>query len=171
MRNKRDDITLKLVQSAMFCALVFVATMISIPTPSVGNVNLGDSMLIVCACYFGGIYSIIACALGATLSDLLGGYAIYAPGTFIIKAIMVSIILLLRDFVFKSEKIISIILSAVVAELFMVIGYFIYESLILGYGRGAIVNTPFNIVQAIMNITLSGTLYPFLKKSGMYKDF
>ena len=81
--------------SAMFSALVFAMTWIAIPLP-LGNINLGDCMVLLGAWLLGGAWSAVACAFGAALTDLLGGYAIYAPATFLIKALMVVVALLVR---------------------------------------------------------------------------
>ncbi len=161
----------KLVLSAVFCALVFTTTFIAIPAPSVGNINLGDCMVILTACLIGGWYGVFAAALGAALCDLASGYAIYAPGTLIIKALMVIVILLLIRFVFKNKKPISLVVSGLCAEVVMIIGYFIYEALILGYGMGAIMNIPFNAIQGAINLIAAVILFATLKKAGIIKMF
>ena len=161
----------KLVLSAVFCALVFTMTFIAIPAPSVGNINLGDCMVILTACLIGGWYGVFSAALGAALCDLASGYAIYAPGTLIIKGLMVAVMLILKRFVFKETKPYSLIISGFFAEILMIIGYFIYEALILGYGMGAIMNIPFNAIQGVLNLIAAIVLYATLKKAGMLKLF
>lgn len=161
--------TIKLVQSAVFCALVFAATWISVPAPTVGNVNLGDCMLIIGALLLGGPWGMAACGMGAALCDLTSGYAMYAPATFVIKAVMVLIICLFQRL---SQKVhiknnVLVILSAVAAEAFMAFGYFVYESLVLGYGWAAAANIPFNAIQGFINIILAFLVYATLSKSGI----
>ena len=90
----KENKIFKAVFAAVFCALVFTMTFISIPAPSVGNINLGDCMVILSACLIGGWYGVFAGAVGSALCDLANGYAIYAPGTLIIKALMVVVILM-----------------------------------------------------------------------------
>ncbi len=159
----------KLMLAAVFCALVFTLTWVSFPAPTIGNVNLGDCMIILCACVLGGSYSVMAGALGAALCDLASGYVIYAPGTLVIKALMVITILLMRKFILKSDKFIALIGAGVCAEVVMIAGYFIYESLILGYGFGAIMNVPFNAIQGIVNLIVAVLLFSVLKKAGILK--
>lgn len=167
----KENKIFKIVLSAVFCALVFTMTFIAIPAPSVGNVNLGDCMVILSACLIGGWYGVFAGALGSALCDLANGYAIYAPGTLIIKALMVVVILMARKFVFKNQKSLSLVVSGVCAEVVMIIGYFIYESLILGYGMGALMNIPFNAIQGVINLIVAVVLFATLKKAGILKLF
>lgn len=159
----------KLVLAAVFCALVFTLTWISFPAPSIGNVNVGDCMVILCGCVLGGPYAVAAAALGAALCDLASGYAIYAPGTLVIKALMVLVILLMRKFVFKKDNLLSVIIPGACAEVMMIVGYFIYESLILGYGFGAIANAPFNAIQGVIGLVVATLLFSVLKKAGILR--
>lgn len=167
----KENKVFKIVIAAVFCALVFTMTFISIPTPSVGNINLGDCMVILSACLIGGWYGVFAGAVGAALCDLAGGYAIYAPGTLIIKALMVIVILIVRRFVFKNNKSLSLVVSGACAEVVMIIGYFVYEALILGYGIGAIMNVPFNTIQGVINLLAAVILYATIKKAGILNLF
>lgn len=167
----KENKIFKAVLAAVFCALVFTMTFISIPAPSVGNINLGDCMVILSACLIGGWYGVFAGAVGSALCDLANGYAIYAPGTLIIKALMVIVILMARKLVFKNQKPLSLVVSGVCAEVVMIIGYFIYESLILGYGMGALMNIPFNAIQGVINLIVAVVLFVTLKKAGILKMF
>ena len=80
--NKLRDLT----NVAIFTALVFVATMIiRITIPATGGYfNVGDSMIYVAALLYGPLVGGLAGGIGAALVDALG-YAIFVPGTFIIK--------------------------------------------------------------------------------------
>jgi len=73
---------------AIFAALVFVATLvIRITIPATGGYfNVGDSMIYVAALLYGPLVGGLAGGIGASLVDVLG-YAIFAPGTFIIKLV------------------------------------------------------------------------------------
>ena len=159
----------KLVLASVFCALVFTLTWVSFPAPAIGNVNMGDCMVILCACILGGPYAVAAAALGAALCDLASAYAIYAPGTLVIKALMVLVILLMRKFVFKKDNLLSVIIPGACAEVMMIVGYFAYEALVLGYGFGAIANAPFNAIQGAIGLIAASLLYSVLKKAGILK--
>lgn len=73
--------------TAMFAALVAVATaFIKIPT-ALGYQHPGDSMVYLAACILPGPYGIIAPAVGGALADIISGYAYWAIPTFIIKGL------------------------------------------------------------------------------------
>ena len=159
--------TLKLAMSAMFCALVFAMTWISVPAPAAGNVNLGDGMLLLCAWLLSGPWAAIAAAAGAALADLSSGYIIYAPATFVIKACMVLVAIALLQALerVRLPKLLCRILSSVGAELTMILGYFVYEAWILAYGVPvAAANILFNSVQGAVAILLANLAYPLLRK-------
>ncbi len=89
---ERDDWrkTRKLVYAALFAALTCVMTMIvKIPVPATGGyVNLGDCVVLLAGWVLGPMYGGAAAGLGSMLADLVSGYPLYAPGTFVIKACM-----------------------------------------------------------------------------------
>ncbi|MBO5295419.1 MAG: ECF transporter S component [Clostridia bacterium] len=157
------------VFSAMFCALVFAATMIAVPTGLVGNVNLGDGVLLLCAWMLGGPWAVASAALGAALADLAAGYAIYAPATLVIKALMVVAVLFVCRAMegLRLSARLSRVLSAICAELIMLVGYFLYEAFVLQYGLAATANIPFNAVQGALGIVLSLVLYEVLERAGI----
>ena len=80
--------TRKLVYAALFAALTCVMTMIvKIPVPATGGyVNLGDSVVLLAGWVLGPMYGGAAAGLGSMLADLVSGYPLYAPGTFVINA-------------------------------------------------------------------------------------
>ena len=158
----------KTVTAALLCTVVFVFTFLSIPM-GIGNVNLGDGALLLTAWTLGGPWAVVSAALGAALADLASGYAIYAPATFVIKAAMVAAALLVLRLLSNVKLSVRIrrLLSAVAAELVMVLGYLIYEATLLGYGAGALVSVPFNAVQGLVAVAVSGLLYEALSRVGI----
>ena len=155
----------RLVFAAMLASLVFVATWIAIPTGLGGNINLGDSMLLLGSWLLGGAWSIVACALGASLTDLLGGYAMYSPGTFVIKALMGIAAILVYRCTKKLPSLLRCVLSGLAAEAVMVVGYLVYEAAFLGLGVGALIGVPFNLLQAAASILVATLLQILLRKA------
>ena len=143
MSQKR---TQKLAFAALFGALTFAATWIAFPSPFGGNVNLGDCILLITAWLPLEPWSIFAVAIGATFTDLAAGYAIYAPATFVIKALMIVVAVLIKRGMPKLPAVWRALLSGVAAELVMVAGYFTYEIFLYGVAS-ALLNIPFNLVQ------------------------
>lgn len=142
----------KIVLTALFAALVYVATsIIRYPTfGTQGYINIGDSIVLLSAWLIGGVYGALAAGIGSALADLLAQYVTYVPGTFIIKFLMALVAYLIFTAFKKTNinKVVAYIVSGVVAELIMVFGYFLYESTILGYGLAAAASIPSNAIQA-----------------------
>lgn len=138
--------TQKLAFAALFGALTFAATWVAFPSPFGGNVNLGDCILLITAWLPLEPWSILSVAIGATFTDLVAGYAIYAPATFVIKAFMVTVALLVKHGMSKLPAVWRALVSGVVAELVMAAGYFAYEIILYGVGV-ALLNVPFNLAQ------------------------
>lgn len=81
--------TYKLSLTAISAALVCVATMvISVYVPATkGYFNIGEIGVYSTAMLFGPVVGAFAGGVGSMLADLLLGYPVYAPATFIIKAV------------------------------------------------------------------------------------
>ncbi|MBQ8416319.1 MAG: ECF transporter S component [Clostridia bacterium] len=157
----------KTVLAAAFGALVFAATWILVPAP-LGNVNLGDSMLLLGAWALGGPLVAVACALGAALCDLLSAYAIYAPATLLIKACMVFAALGVQKLTQSLPRLLRLLLCALSAEAVMVTGYFAWECILYG-ALPAAVNIPFNLIQGGICTVVAIVLYELLHRTGLLR--
>lgn len=155
---------LKLVTASVFAALICVATMvISIPIPATnGYINLGDCVILLGAVILGPAYGAVAAGLGSMLSDLLLGYAYYAPGTLVIKALTALCAAMLFRAANKKIKL-PFLPAAIAAECVMTAGYFLYESTVLGYGLAAAAAIPSNLIQAGAAVLLDSILFRILR--------
>lgn len=137
----------RLILTALFAALSCVATMlVQIPIPATGGyVNLGDGVVLLGAFLLGTVPGFCAGALGSMLADVLLGYAVYAPGTFVIKGLTA----LTAALIFRAGRrtLPALVLSAAAGEAVMVLGYFAYEALALGYGFAAVASVAANAAQ------------------------
>ena len=141
----------KLVVSALMAALTYVATMvIQIPSPMNGYVNLGDCFVLLSGWLLGPWYGGAAAGIGSMLTDLLYGYGYYAPGTFIIKGLDALVAALIFNAMGRTN--VAAIVSGVVGEIIMVVGYFGYAGLLLGKGIGAAASIPGNLVQGAVGL-------------------
>lgn len=158
--------TKKLVLAALFAALACMMTMvIQVPAPT-GYVNLGDCAVLLGAWVLGPWWGGAAAALGSMLADVLGGWASYAPATFVIKFVMaIAAAYILRAL--SGHK--GMLLGALAAELLMVAGYFTYESLVLRIGAGAVGAIPFNLTQGAVNVVAGVAVALLLDRSGVLK--
>ena len=148
MKKKKD--LLRICMAAMFAALICVATIvIQIPSPIGGFLNFGDCFILVGAWLLGPVYGFAAGAIGSAAADLLTGYAVYAPATFVIKGLIgLTAALLMRSVGRTGKKHMACGLSAVTAELVMIAGYYLYDAAVMGYGfAGAAAGLPMNSIQ------------------------
>ena len=77
----------KMITAALFTALACVATMsIRIPTPGTnGYIHPGDAIVILSGVMLGPAWGLLAAGIGSAMADLIGGYVLYVPITFVIK--------------------------------------------------------------------------------------
>ena len=154
----------KLILAAWFAALSCVATMsIRIPTPGTGGyIHPGDAIVILSGVILGPVWGFLAGGIGSALSDLIGGYFIYVPITFVIKGLVALAAGLLYQKVGKNQKsrYIAVILGGVADIILVAGGYFVCEFFI--YGAGAAASIPANIIQGVGGLVISCILYPIL---------
>lgn len=162
MRNQK---VLRTVITALFAALSCVATIIiQIPMPATnGFINMGDAVVLLGAFLLGPIYGAAAGAVGSALADILTGYVHYAPATFIIKGLMA----LVAALIFKAlkKKLGGSVLGGIVAEIIMILGYFLYAIVLYSDVLGAATSIPGNAIQGVFGLVVSIILYAALEKS------
>lgn len=155
--------TKKMCIMGLLIALTCIATIcIHIPIPSTnGYINLGDSIILISAVLLGNPYGIIAGGIGSALADILLGYTNYAPVTLVVKGVeglLVAIIATQGGNFFSLRK----IAGAILGVLWMVLGYFVFETLMYGLGA-AFSSVISNLIQAggsfIIFIILGYALY------------
>ena len=164
---KQQNTTQKIVIAAMLAALTCVATMIiKIPSPLKGYINLGDCVVLLAGWLLSPVYGFLAAGLGSALADLFSGYLIYAPATFLIKGSMA----LIACFGFRllqrkgGKHNVAWILSGLVAEVLMILGYFVFEGFLYGFGP-SVVNIPANAVQGLAGLILGCLLAKAFEKA------
>ena len=158
--------TNKIVMAAMLAALACVATMIiKIPSPLKGYLNLGDCIVLVAGWMLSPMYGFLAAGLGSALADLFSGYVTYAPATFVIKGLMALIAFygykLLHN---KIGNLPSRIITGILAEIMMILGYFAFEGFLYGFVP-SLVNIPANGVQGIAGLIIGVILIKIFEKT------
>ncbi len=210
--EQRQSPALRIVMTAVFAALTLLATFVfKIQTPAFGYIHIGECFVILSGIMLGPLYGGLAAGIGSGLADLLGGYAIWAPGTFFIKlASAAAAGLLFRTlsghakrsgnaafqtespendtFNGESEKpsrktkkaghfFPAVIIGGVSGEAVMILGYFLYNILVICLANGSfthagfasavslsVLDIPFNLIQAAVGIVLAVLLAPLFKK-------
>lgn len=159
--------TKKMVMAALFAALCCVATMsIRIPTPGTnGYIHPGDAVVILSGVFLSPATAFLAAGIGSCMADLLGGYFIYVPITFVIKGLIAG----LGSFVFhkicekKQSPYVAVAVCGLLDVVLVAGGYWLCESVLYGAGA-ALAGVPANLVQGVSGLVISSALYPFLKK-------
>lgn len=131
-------------------AIVFVFTAyLHIPSHT-GYTHVGDGFIYLAACMLPLPYAMFVGAGGALLADCLTGYAIWAPGSIIIKTVAVLF------FSRKSARIISIrnLLALIPAWAVCIGGYYLYEALITGNFVAPLSGIPGYITQSVLSSIL-----------------
>lgn len=160
----------KMVLAAMLAALVCIATMIiKIPSPLKGYINLGDCVVLLCGWCLSPVYAFLAAGIGSAIADIFSGYVIYAPVTFAIKGIMALLAFCIFNIISKkTNDVLSRIIGGIVAETVMVLGYFLFEGFMYGFGA-SVVNIPPNAVQGVAGIVLGTLLIKVFEKNKIIK--
>lgn len=155
----------KIVTSALFAALACVATMaIRIPTPGTsGYIHPGDAVVILSGVILGPGWGLLAAGIGSAMADLLGGYFIYVPITFVIKGAVAFAAGTVYRKIGNTEKsrYAAVILGGVCDIILVAAGYFICEVMLYGAAAAA-ASVPANIVQGIGGLVMGVVLYPIL---------
>lgn len=140
--------------AGVLTALVFVFTAyLHIPSVN-GYVHVGDGFIYFAACLLPLPYGLFVGAGGAVLADCLTGYALWAPGSAVIKALTV------LCFSRTGKKLLSRrnLFGLPVAALVCVGGYYLYGSFLSGNFVAAVADIPGNIMQALCSSVLFAVL-------------
>ncbi len=147
--------TKTLVKTSMLSALCLVATaVIKLPSPIGGYINLGDCTVLLSGFMLSPMYGFLAAGIGSALADIFLGYALYAPVTFVIKGLMALLV---------SKMGRKRLLGGVLAEILMVLGYYVFEGFLYGFGA-SLINIPANAVQGTVGLILGLILYKGMEK-------
>ena len=153
MKNEK---TKTLVFAAMFAAIIMVLTTYGQIKTGVndGYIHFGDSMIYLAACMLPAPYAMCAASIGASLSDILSGSAVWAPATAIIKAPNVIPFALMIKHLRKNGKDANIInkgtiIMAVVSGIITILGYFVAEGIMFGFKVAAVSSILRGLVQPV----------------------
>lgn len=156
--------TKMIARSALMMALVCVATFsIKIPNPVTGGYShMGDCMIFLGVLILGKKQGALASGLGAALSDLLSGAAIWIVPTFVIKYVMGW----LMGYIVE-KQVFSVgnhYLAAILAGIFQCIGYTLVK--IPMFGVVAAVGSIFGIcMQTLAGLVIFFVLHAALSKT------
>ena len=148
MSKNRKPLT-KLTMSAMFAALTAVTTTYIFHIPMAlfggqGYVHVGDAIIYLAASCLPAGYACVVGALGGAAADLLSGAALWAPWTFIIKALVALCFSAKQSTLLHKRN----YLATVFAALITIGGYYVAEGFLYGNWIAPIYSIIGNLVQA-----------------------
>jgi len=114
--------------SALFAALIYIFTAFFHIPSHTGYTHVGDAFVYLAGSVLPTPYAMCAGAVGGMLADLLGGYAMWMPGTGVIKALTALCFSCKTRTVVNRRNLWAIVPSFVLC----VGGYYLYECIITG---------------------------------------
>lgn len=154
----RDSNLRSMVRLALVASLVLVATMfLKITTPT-GYVHLGDGVIYGAALAFGPSFAAASGSVGSALADILTGYAMWAPWTFVIKGVAGWAIGRIGYNQGRGRQ----LLGMVVAAVWTVFGYAVGTAVMYN-PQAAIAESLGNVVQVGSGVVIGLFLGPVLK--------
>ena len=143
---KNDKIKLMCL-SGLFAAIVYIFTAYFHIPSHTGYTHVGDGFIYLAAWLLPAPYAAAVGAVGALLADCLTGYAMWAPGSVVIKTLTA------LCFTSKKGKIVCPrnLLALVPAWALCIGGYYLYEAMITGNFVAPLAGIPGYITQSILS--------------------
>lgn len=167
---KQQQKIVLLCETALFTALIFIATFsLKLPGPF-GYTHLGDCMIFLAVLMLGSRRGAAAGALGAALADLVGGYTVWILPTLLCKALMALVMgfCMERGTFLKGRT--RWLTGAVFGGLLQCGGYFLARAVIYG-AAAAVASIPGLLFQTGCGIVFALLLSEALKKTGLGSRF
>lgn len=132
----------RLAFTALFAALCCVATVVIVVPLANGYFNAGDVFVLLAGWCLGPLFGGMAAGVGSALADILSGYVLYAPVTFFVKGLDAAaayFVWRLFKKLIRGERadVLARLPAAILAEAWMVFGYFAFECCLYGLAGGA----------------------------------
>jgi uncharacterized membrane protein len=160
--------TFDLIMVALLIALVFIATFINIKLPIRANgglVHLGTTMLFIAAFLFGPKKAALAGALGMALFDIAGGWALWAPITFVARGLQGFIVGQISWVKGRKGNSIALnVTAAIVSMPFMIAVYYVGEGILYGNWIAPLASIPGDLIQNIIGLVIAVPVCVALKK-------
>lgn len=153
----------RLALIAVLAGFTFLATLIHVNTGPSNYFNLSEVMVYTSALLFGPAVSGLSGGVGASLADILLGFALpWAPISFCIKGVEGLIVGIISSFPWKN-RLLGDIVSILVAFPFMIGGYTVSVGLLYGW-PASLVEFYTDVVQCSAGLALAIPLAYALRK-------
>jgi uncharacterized repeat protein (TIGR04002 family) len=149
MKAKQDKVRLLCI-SGVVAAIIYIFTAFFHIPSHTGYTHVGDAFVYLAGSVLPAPYAMCAGAVGGVLADVLGGYALWAPGTGIIKALTA------LCFSRKGSTILPPRNRWAIAPAFVLCvgGYYVYEALLYGNWVSPLAAIPGNLLQSAASTAL-----------------
>lgn len=150
---------------AMMAAIIFVCTYtFKVPIAITGGyTHLGDCAIFVGVMILGRKDGTLAAAVGAALSDLLGGYLIWVLPTFVIKGIMAFVMGTVVEKVMPEKKA-NWLIGAILGGSCQIIGYQLVKVVLIS-PAAALATIPTITTQTVAGIVIGAVVIIVLQSS------
>ena len=138
-----------------------VTTIIKIPLPgSGGYIHPGDAIVLIAGLALPILSAAAAAGIGGAFADLLAGFAIWSPATFVIKCLMaISMAIIIRNGVTWMR----LFIAGIIVIFINTIGYFIAEYIIFGNAAAPLVSVIPNSFQTLLGFGVMCSLSRIIK--------
>lgn len=160
-----DQSLKRITKMAMMAAIIFVCTYtFKVPIAITGGyTHLGDCAIFVGVMILGRKDGTLAAAVGAALSDLLGGFLIWVVPTFAIKGIMAFVMGTIVEKVMPEKKG-SWLIGAVLGGICQIIGYQLVKIVLIS-PAAALATIPTITTQTVAGIVIGAVVIMVLQSS------
>ncbi|MEX2356239.1 MAG: ECF transporter S component, partial [Thermaerobacterales bacterium] len=148
------------VLTAMFVALTAVGTLFLSFRGTTGFYHLGDGIFYTAAMLLGPVAGAIAGGLGGALADTVGGYAVWAPWTLVIKGAAGWVIGSIAMGAAPARRLAGLLLGALIT----VVGYAAATTVMYDW-PAAVIEIWGTTLQTLLGIGVAAVLTPLLGKT------
>jgi uncharacterized membrane protein len=152
----------------VFAALTMILTLINFTLPIATKgclVHLGVVMVMVAAYFLPPAWAGVSVALGMALYDMLGGWLLWSPFTFVIRFFETYIIS--RWYFKESAGNIAKFLVLVSGAAIAVVGYYLAEVVLYGNWIVPLASMPAELILNAVGFTVGGIIVGIMKRIGL----
>ena len=151
----------------VIAAATFIFTTINFTVPIVNTkgclVHLGAAMAVAVVFMLPPVYGALSVALGMSMYDIIGGWTMWAPFTFVIRFLQVYVLAKLMGH--ATHKTLFAVIGFILAMIIDVGGYYMAEVIIYGNWIAPVANVPAEIILNTVGIALGLPVGLMLKKT------
>ena len=151
----------ELCMTAVMTALVFLATFVPhIPIP-LGYAHLGDAVIFLLALLLRRRDALFAACVGSALSDVLGGFALWALPTLVIKFLMVEGVCRVAGSAPGTARTAAAFLAS---SLWMAAAYTAFGALLYASVAAGLASAPGLLMEGVVNTAVALLVLPALRR-------